>query len=430
MQNNTQSQIEAVSQSTYTSNKHIVRDYFLTILVIITATSSFFGGAKWFSMMIFSIFAIMHFSKKGFSLDKKMINVLAIVVAMISLQGLLFGFKLLTLFTYVAGVILLPYFIFTTIGIKFLRYLVNVVYFVAVYTFFLWLAQILSREFSRSMQQLAIDVFNIVRLDSWPRSILFYTVSFNKESFLGMDFYRNCGIFHEPGAYAHWLVFCIGLNSIFQRKYINRKNIIMSIILITTFSTTGYLMLFMLLVYWIGIFGRNRLLNIILIGIFVYLSYYTFNTTDFLGKKINDQLDNYGTGSLEGRYSTGRILPIRKALSMIAKNPITGRGIISASAEMDKRSSEYIGTASLGVIAKYGVIFGVLYWLFLYRGIRRLIYYHGGKQVYANFFFAAIVLGGLSQIFFFDAITFQLFLFGLLVKVPHMTPRNTIESSA
>lgn len=137
----------------------------------------------------------------------------------------------------------------------------------------------------------ALDGGNIFRVTS-----VLYTQLYNLSA--GGITLRNCGPFWEPGAFQGFLNLSITLQLIYREKE-NRKwlleMLILSIAILTTFSTGGYVVLFLNLLFCI--YQSDKISNIskiylymflLLIGVFLYIS------LDFLGEKISNDEGRLG----------------------------------------------------------------------------------------------------------------------------------------
>ena len=389
-------------------------NYFLVFVTLTFATDPFFLGTKAKVVIPFLLLGFIFF-KRGYKVDQKIIMVIVVVATLIILQGMLWGFSLLTIFTYTASVILVPYFLYRIVGLKVFHYLVNIIYVTSIYSLILWLFQNLFPPFDYFLQDLKNVVFDNYSFDRWARSLIFYTVAIAKAELGLVDIYRNSGIFHEPGGYAIWLIVGIGLNTIMTKESFCKKNILMSIALLTTFSTAGYLQLFVLLSFLITKSRINIIAKGSLVVLFIILSIYAFTTAEFLQKKIDAHYYQQSRVQLEDARTTGRFVRSYKIINVIQQSPFIGRGINTASAEDDKYSAYYMsGTGSLKVLAHFGLIFGSLFFLYYYRGILLLISSYNYDPQFALFFFASMFLGGFAQDFFIDAISIQFFFLGLI----------------
>ncbi|MEO5892036.1 MAG: hypothetical protein ABIQ31_17445, partial [Ferruginibacter sp.] len=98
--------------------------------------------------------------------------------------------------------------------------------------------------------------------------------------------YRNCGMFWEPGAFAGILVLCLALNARHWKKHKFKLSVIV-IALLTTQSTAGYLVFFMIISYYFIFFVKIHIAKFILIPTFLLAMAVTYQNVDFLKEKIN-----------------------------------------------------------------------------------------------------------------------------------------------
>lgn len=397
-----------------TIRENIKLNYFLVALVLISTVCPFFMQTKVHLIVSFVILLVI-FILRGGRIDIKIILLILIAVSLILIQGIAWGIRFLTIVTYVSSVILTPYFLFRIVGEKLFEYIVKIIYVTAIYTTILWLLQNLIPPFDNYMQNLKEIVFQMHSFDVIPRSLIFYTVAIVKAELSLFDIYRNSGIYHEPGAFAYWLIIGIGLNTIITKSFFGKKNRIMMVALLTTFSTAGYLSLFALSLFFIAKSRINILLRALIFIVFVFSVFHIYTNAGFLQEKMSRQYENEGTVALEGEPTSGRIISARKALNIIEQNPIFGRGIITASAENDPYSAfhgeSYSATA---IVVNYGLFFGFIFYWFFLKGIKLICNKYQFSRNFALFFFVAILIGAFSQSFLYDNITVQFFLFGLL----------------
>lgn len=198
---------------------------------------------------------------------------------------------------------------------------------------------------------------------------------------------RNQGMFWEPGAFQGYLMmvpilFIDKLRDLWSSE--RRKCLILFATLLSTFSTTGYIT-FMLIIGLYLIKGmKNPSTRIFLIIGFLGLSYWAFNTFDFLGEKINSQyeksseLDYSDYGAMQGRMGTMYI-----DMEMIAKSPLIGNGFDAESkygAISDIMATS--GNGLTGLVTTFGIPFFIMYVIGIYKS-------HPAQDKY--FKFAAIV---------------------------------------
>lgn len=118
---------------------------------------------------------------------------------------------------------------------------------------------------------------------------IYYTQLGNPAEGLGYNA-RNCGPFWEPGAFQGFLnlslFFELTMNQI-RDKFWKIRIIIYVIAIVTTLSTGGYIVMFVILLYYFSMdksisVAKKILMFCVSLGIFVYL----YNTLDFLGSKV------------------------------------------------------------------------------------------------------------------------------------------------
>ena len=188
---------------------------------------------------------------------------------------------------------------------------------------------------------------------------------------------RNCGMFWEPGAFQGFimlpfLLYIGKLKWFWQHK---RKQIIIFIIaLLSTLSTTAYIVAFLygiliLMSSKIRILYKALVVVIALIGATV-----AYFSLDFLGNKIQDQIETTDTNSTnKANWSRTGALIIE--ISNLARHPFTGNGFLLESRYKglgDKMSGAGNGLA--GIINMLGIPMVLAYFIgvaYSWRNTRR-----------------------------------------------------------
>ncbi len=122
------------------------------------------------------------------------------------------------------------------------------------------------------------------------KSTIFYTM-YPVEIQEGSFAIRNSGMFWEPGAFAGYIIlallFIFVLNKGFDFKNFKKEFIVLSIGILSTQSTTGYIMYGLIVVIH---FAYNyKYLRYVLLPIVVVLFFYVYSDVGFLNKKIKTQ---------------------------------------------------------------------------------------------------------------------------------------------
>lgn len=187
-----------------------------------------------------------------------------------------------------------------------------------------------------------------------------YTELFNETSdFIG----RNSGMFWEPGAFQGYLniaiAFILLLPEISKR---NLKLLILCLAVITTKSTTGYLVLFVIIFYYILFLSRaNKLTRMISLFFFTMVAVYILFSLDFLHEKILNEF----MGS-SNSYKEGRVYDYVRFRSLIRENFLFGMSDQVA----DKA---YTGNGFLSFLLYYGIFGIVNYFVMLWYNYKRQV---------------------------------------------------------
>lgn len=145
------------------------------------------------------------------------------------------------------------------------------------------------------------------------------------------DGHRNSGMFWEPGAFACYicLAFLFYLGNIRTLLAHHKwKVIVILVALITTYSTTGYIVLFIIGVATIYIEYKKKygafVLPILLT--FGLIAYFTYENTEFMKDKMNTQVAAASQRD-EGEFAPDRMSALIFDLHYIGKHPLVGNGM-------------------------------------------------------------------------------------------------------
>jgi hypothetical protein len=192
------------------------------------------------------------------------------------------------------------------------------------------------------------------------------------------NIFRNVGMFWEPGAYAGVLTLCLAL--IFKNinyYWATYKLQFISIVtaLITTQSTTGYLIGFLIFLFHF-LTSKSLIRLIILSSIMLFISYYTYNNTDFLKNKFENQY-SIATFQRIGQYSNSRFGSLIFDWHYISKHPFIGNGFNMKTRYADHQflfrgvntDTDVIGSGNgfSGILASMGIFFVLGYFLLLWN---------------------------------------------------------------
>ena len=182
----------------------------------------------------------------------------------------------------------------------------------------------------------------------------------------GID--RNIGCFWEPGVFSTFIIIAL-IFEIALKKRTSVRNVIIFIVgLLSTQSTSGYLMILFLFILKLSLKhkGFKALINytvLILLGALAYLNFNSFATFLYsINPKVFSKLFS------ESSNFTSRIESSLTNLEIFFKDPVLGAGIGNADTLFQSASGAAQTSTSTYFLAIFG-IFGILYTLFFVYGI-------------------------------------------------------------
>ncbi|MBR3915916.1 MAG: hypothetical protein IKJ49_02110 [Bacteroidaceae bacterium] len=187
-----------------------------------------------------------------------------------------------------------------------------------------------------------------------------------------VDKLRNCGPFWEPGAFACYLILVPILYIDNLKTFVvnnKKKAIVLLLALITTISTTGYICLFILTIYYYLTQTKNKFT-----AYFIYLPlamatiYIAYTQLDFMNDKIESQTE--ASVEMDGEFSNHRLGSLLFDLHYIKKHPIVGNGLNEQTRYADHPFlwGEELGhgNAFSNYTAQMGVVALIVYFVLLY----------------------------------------------------------------
>lgn len=218
---------------------------------------------------------------------------------------------------------------------------------------------------------LLIGDFHGYQFDRYCSLLLYnYVIGGFESHFMDIGI-RNSGMFWEPGAFQGYIniAFLLYIDKfiVFFREY--RKHfIVLLIALLTTFSTTGYLVLFVIITLAVMKNTRNKLAKVFITTSIIIASFWAYGNLDFMGDKINQEyesaqeIDNLGTAA--SRMGSGII-----NWKNLMRNPICGNGHLMEERFKGVGFSNFQGGGNgfFGAMNMFGIPMLLLYLFFLYK---------------------------------------------------------------
>jgi len=327
-----------------------------------------FGGVTAFSsysrfVQLFFVFVLVLFIVKNKKIDKEFIYILCFVS--IIFFGQYFKFEVFSIKNYIVlfYTFFIPYGIIKIVGKRFISYYIKITYFFAIISLFFIVPSYFSSEFHALTEQIPIWL-NIDPLEGIQDNFIIYNYEPFREGVI-----KKTGPFYEGGAFGTFLIIALLLNLIKTRKLLEKKNILFTITILSTFSTATYLALFSLIFFF---FTNNRKiwLDFLFLPIFLFIAYQSFNEFSFLRPKIETDYKQ-SLNIVSGDIRAGRFQSARLDLIDIKNHPFLGRGLISSSRFENKFE---VGTVNglTDLAVRYGVIGFFLFFLLIMKSLRFL----------------------------------------------------------
>lgn len=360
--------------------KHFV-NYFLTYFALAFSDISYFYSHRPWRAGFFVVLAAFFFIYKK-KVGKEIIWVTFVTILIILVQWLMWSGKTFTILTFLVLVVYTPYLAIKVIGRDFLIYYRNILLVYTLISIAFWIGV----NFIPGVFQLTRIMGYLIPFSSdfTKQSFILYNVEYYQ--FYGL--YRNPGPFHEPGAFAVFLMLAISAEIFIKKKLITRNNIIFVAALVTTASTAGFLSLFVITGFYI--FTSKQLTQasklVILTGFFA-LSVFLFNELEFLSDKLSNQVEEQTSSRLHTE-TAGRFLGARKALVVLSRYPLFGRGLLSAS-QAGATSDEAAAYGWITWVSQIGLIAGILFLFFQYKALRNYSIVNLNNKSFALFAFIA-----------------------------------------
>lgn len=271
----------------------------------------------------------------------------------------------------------------TYVTITKLRYRVfvffeEIMYYLCAFSLFFWgLYQLIPEQFTNFMDSIA---FSEPSTKSVKANIILYTINdiavvpdyvFN---FGSINLIRNPGFCWEPGAFASFI--CIALYIHFIKikfnKMINKRFLVYLLSLITTFSTTGYGIFIILIMFY----AYNQLVKykVIYLVIFSIITPYIISLS-FMSDKVIDLYKQDDSSELidnsikyDVNYAPQRITSFVIDFKDFLNNPILGYGGHIEEAWTAKLGADISTISGIGkVFARFGLVGVIFFFVMLIR---------------------------------------------------------------
>ncbi len=305
-------------------------------------------------------------------------------------------FDYLPLNTYLGFIIKMTvaYLIVAMLKQDFVDKYINIICFFAAISFVFAIPLILSPSFD--------SIFNSIGVsppfsDATRKSLIVFQLNIDRAS----GIFRNCGPFWEPAAFGGYLLLALMFNMARTGKLGGRKNILLIVTLVSTFSTTVYLLLG-ILVFFHFFVNQSVVVKIMTVPIMAGMFLYAFLNIPFLNEKIMEEVDR-GDMVVEMKYHVNRghtrLSSGFADFNDIKEHPILGRGIFELSF-YDPKDTKTRHNGLTKQIAQFGIVGSLLYFIPMFLGFSRLLKTSSLNNAMAGVFLLIIFGMGIAEGYF------------------------------
>ncbi len=352
-------------------NKRVYLEYSLLILFISASGVPYISDPK-INVLLLLVMSSIFYIRKMY-LNKSFLLFTTILLLITLLQALKFDFVSVVTSIGLFTMVFNGYFIVKILDKNFISYYINILYYMALISFVFFFPILFLPSLGSFLVHSIVPLFSIFNIaHSVHETVLIYTLSH-------IDIFRNSGPFWEPGAFAGYLLIAFMFNFVKDTNIKSKKNIVFLIAIVTTFSTTTYLALFIFLFLFYYKQIKNVLFKTVIVVGLLSIAFFAYTSLDFLGKKIEHQIEEETSKDvLSGKNTsnTGRFITIIRDMKDLDGHEWIGRGAHSTT-RFEPSASGKIMLRSVGltdIIVKYGIPFFIIIVYFLYKSICAYIY--------------------------------------------------------
>jgi hypothetical protein len=374
---------------------HPWTQYLIVILLVLFGNEILLGGRAEALLIVYFIFlALLYFLHRNSSLALSDLLVFFSFLMILAVQSISFNFFPLKT---IAGFIIRLFVAFAAVRLvkDFPRIYINVLYGICIISLCFYVPEQLFHAVGRDFASLFMPLANLVRdfflLDTGNRSTYSITNTINifiynfENPYIPHNVYRNAGPFWEPGAFAGYISLALIFLGLEREKYDRRfyisRFLVLTITLLTTGSTMGYLVMpIVLSIHYRrvtksvgGSLGRIAVVMLML-PLFMALLINVWNL-EFIGRKIIHQYE----GAIAQRdylWEYTRFGSMVVHWKYIKRRPIFGWGIHPktkfALDPRDERRTKGAGNGFSGFIHRFGILGMITFALFAWRGFYEL----------------------------------------------------------
>ena len=338
-------------------------------MLVFNSTYSSVVAFSYFTLIFSLILLIYIFLKNRLKIDPLFhkFTILFLIVSVYLYLTLPYFDFLITGYNYLK--FLYAYLSIKIIGFNFFKYIIKIAYYGSIISFPFYIFQLLNYDLAFEIVGFVQNSFDFL---SWRNhqmaNNIFFTIN-------GDGALRNSGFMWEPKGFASFIVvatiFRLFLNNL---VLFDKKIIVFILAIVSTFSTTGILSLFLIILFYF--INKKSIVLLFAFPIFIIFSYNIFFKSEIFYKKILYEIslqDEYKTLLIKDDfesdvYSLGRTGSLLVDFNDFIKRPIFGYGFTKE----NRTQSSYVKLVRVNgfsdLLAIYGlgiILFFNRYYIFL-----------------------------------------------------------------
>lgn len=377
-------------------------DFLLLFLLIATSGFQYFYNNVEWVLLALPVSWLVASGLRARLFNRKALFAISVALAWESFQLVYFGSLNIASIASTAARLLLAWAVFASLGTRLaLRYIQFITVFCTISLFFYALMHVepVLRVLLSIAENVSTPLFGVMS-DDYKHNTNIFIFNFHGYEF---DPMRNSGPFWEPGAFAIFISISLTFMLMSGRSLTSFSGLVQIIALFTTFSTSGYLMLFLVVMVWAAraLDNLSRSITIALrctlIPLLLVAMYQVVANVDFLVPKIQEDI------LLADETTSSRFGSALADIVLIADNPVIGYGRnmqAQYGTEIFDKEVMHRNNGLTRVIATWGLL-GYLYLMMVFFGLRKLATALNPKKPLSPILpFLVLLISGFSQTIF------------------------------
>ena len=286
--------------------------------------------------------------------------------------------------------------ILQVVGVQFYHSYVKIILLFTKLSFCFYVPIVFSPQIKSFLQQIAITHPTALLHGEPLKNLIVFNLNFGRVRDI---LTRNSGPFWEPGAFAGFIIIAIVFNTTIEKSILNKRNIILGIGLITTFSTTGFIALMILIVGFLLFVRKKSFILLAIIPLFVYSFYFAFNNVEVLGKKIQTEVEFSSSNKIQGN---NRLKSFILDMKDYPTSPYFGLGLDDRTRylDYDKGGTSNRNNGLSDYLVRFGLIGFSIYFVSMYYGIKKFVSFFNADRALIYLFMLLILVIGFSELYF------------------------------